>query len=86
MLLSNIFSNKFHNLIDGSDNKNVIRCHQKKTIRPQLPVTRRYRVVRQSEIKEEAAEKNGIASHSEIKQEIESANGDLSNVCFFIEE
>lgn len=59
---------------------------KKKATNLWLLVTRRNRVDGHFEIKEKAAKKNKIVSYFRIKQEMESANGDLSNVSFFIEE
>ncbi len=54
---------------------------------PQLPAIGRNRVVGYSEIEEEALRRNRVTSHSGIKQEMEeSANGDLSDVSFSIQE
>ena len=70
MLLSNIFSNRLDDLVDNSDNKNVISHRQNKhaTI-PRLSAIRRNRGTSHSKIETEAVEKNKVARHSEMKEE-----------------
>ena len=87
MPLSNIFSNGLDDLVNSSDDKNVISRRQKKNATsPQLPAIGRNGVAGHSGIEKGAARRNRVAGHSGMEPEIDGANGDLSDVRFFIEE
>ena len=87
MLLSNILSNKLDDFFDISDNKNFISCRQKRNmINSRILFTRRNKVADHFKIKKKVAGRNKVASYFGMKQRIESANNDLSDIRFFIEE
>lgn len=87
MQLLNIFSDRLNNLINSSNNKDVISYGQKKNVTsPQLLAKRRNRVSGQVEIEKKVAERNRIADYFKIKLEMKSTNNDLSDVRFFIKE
>lgn len=65
--LSNIFNNKFDDLINSSDKKNVISCRQNRnSISLQLPAIKR----------------NRVAGHFEPEEKMEGVKGDISDVSF----
>ncbi len=67
MPLSNIFSNRLDDLVDSSNEEDVIsRRQNKNATSPQLPATGRDRV----------------ADHSEPEKRIEGAKEDISDVSF----
>ena len=85
--LSNIFSNRFDDLVDSSDNKDVISRRQKKNATsPQLPAIGKNGVVGHSGIEKEAAGRNRVAGYAGIEPGMNGANGDSSDVRFSIEE
>ena len=87
MPLSNKFSNRFDDLINSSDNEDVISRHQRRNATsPRLPATGKNGVAGHSRIEEGAAGRNRVASHSRMEPGMEVANGDLSDVRFSIEE
>ena len=87
VLLFNIFSNRLDELIDSSNNKDVISCRQKRNVTiPQLPATEKNRVAGHSGMEEGTAGWNKVASHSEMERGIKGVNSDLSDVRFFIKE
>ncbi len=69
--LSNMFSNRLDDLVDSSDEKNVICCRRtRNATSPRLPVTRRNRIS-----EEGASGKNRVAGHSEMKEGASGRNG-----------
>lgn len=87
MPLSNIFSNRVNHLVDSFNDKDVINCHQSKNATSlQLSATRKNRVAGHFRIEEATAGRNRVPGHSGIEPRIDIANGDLSDVRFFIEE
>ena len=63
VLLSNIFSNRFDDLLNISDKKDVISRHQtRNSTRFQLLNTRRNKVAGHSKIEKETLEKNKVTS------------------------
>ena len=85
--LSNIFSNRLDDLVDSSDDKDVIsRRRRKNATSPRLPAIGRNGVAGHSGIEEGAVGKNRVASYSGIEPGIEGANGDSSDVRFSIKE
>lgn len=87
LLLYNFFSNRFDNLIDSLDDKNIINRYQKRNAtRSWFPATRKNRVAGHSKVKKGAARRNRISIYSEKKPGIEDINGDLCNVKFFIKK
>ncbi len=67
MLLSNTFSNRLDDLVDSSNEEDIIsRRRNRNVTSPQLPATRRDRV----------------AGHSEPEERMEGAKGDTSDVSF----
>lgn len=96
MLLSNIFSNRLNDLVNTSDEENVISRHQIKNVTsPRLPSTyvagnsqmqeralERNRVSGHSEREERAIGRIGVTGRSDSKERIEDTNGDMSEVSF----
>ena len=75
MLLSHIFSNKLDDLVDSSDNKDLISGRQYKNVTsPQLPTTEKNGDAGQSKMEERAVKKNRVAGHSEIEGGIRGTN------------
>ncbi len=67
MSLSNMFSNRFDDLVNNSDKEDIIsRCQNRNATSPQLPATGR----------------DKVASHSETEERIEDAKEDTSDVNF----
>ena len=65
--LSNIFSNRFDDLVNSSNKEDVIsRCQNRNLTSPQLPAIR----------------KDRVATHSELEERIEGAKKDISDVSF----
>ncbi len=65
MPLSNMFSNRLDDLVDSSDEEDVISCRQNRNATsPQLSATGRDRV----------------AGHSEPEERVEGAKGDTSDI------
>lgn len=76
MSLSNIFSNRLHDLNDISDNIIVVCYNEIENVTSfWLPAIRRNRVADRFEIKKEAVKKNKVNSYSEIKKESIGRNG-----------
>ena len=85
--LSNIFSNRLDDLVDSSDDEDVIsRRRRRNATSPRLPATGRNGVAGHSGMEEGAAGRNRVASHSGMEPGMEGANGDSSDVRFSIEE
>ena len=85
--LSNIFSDRLDDLVDSSNNKDVISRRQKRNATsPRLPATGKNGVAGHSGIEEGAAEGKRVASLFGIELGIKIANGDLSDIRFSIEE
>lgn len=85
--LSNIFSDRLDDLVNSSDDEDVISRHRKRNATsPRLPATGRNGVAGHSEMEEGAAGRNRVTSHSGMEPGMEGANGDSSDVRFSIEE
>lgn len=75
MQLSNIFINKLDNLVDSSDDKDIISRHWSENATScQLQAIGRNRVADHSKIEEETVEINRVASHSEKKEGVVEKN------------
>ena len=87
MPLSNLFSDRLDDLVDSSDDKDVIsRCQKKNATRARLPTIGSNGVISYFEIEEGATRRNRVAGHSGMEHGIECANGDSSNVSFIIKK
>lgn len=81
--LSNMFSNRLDDLVDSSDEEDVIsRRRNRNATSPGLPATGRNRVAGHSDMEEGATERNRVAGRSEIEEGTEGANGDTFDVGF----
>lgn len=69
MSLSNMFSNKFDNLVNSSNKEDVIsNCQIKNTMSYQIFATERNKVTNHYQIDERAFGKNKVTGYSEIEK------------------
>lgn len=100
MPLFNVFSNRLNDFTNISNKKDVISRRQiKNATSPQLPDTKKNKVVNNSQmqkgilrkhkvagyskIEKRATEKNRVAGHFERKKRIEDVNGNMFKFSFF---
>ena len=100
MPLFNVFNNRLDDLVDTSDEEDVISRHQtgnatslrllekrKNRVAGNFQIQEgalgRNKVAGYSEREERATERNGIAGRSDKEEEMEGANRNMSEICFF---
>lgn len=71
-----MFSNRFDDLINIFDKKDIISCHQIRNMtRFWLPDIEKNSIAGHFEIKQRALERNKVAGHSEIEERATKRNG-----------
>lgn len=58
MLLFNIFNNRFNDIVNSSNKKDIINCLKKNTTSFQLPITKRNKVFNYSKIEKKRENAN----------------------------